>query len=426
MIVAVTTRSKLRGLRFFPAMLVATIRARRQLARTRGIVRWASVITSPTEFWTLTVWTNVQEMQEFMRSGAHGEVMWRMPRWLSSFWLARWRPGRWEVGAWDGVALASADGETAAPAVGGGEGLEFVLRAAEAGALTYEQSALVRRSRARLAGLGGIVVRIAASPASLPAALLELHRLRRALAEDPAVIRVVVGPARFRDAYLFALSSDGPSLRAVLDGHWARRVRGRWGERLWALEWIPENEFGHWDGIRMRSFRRMRRGREAAVDPRALFVENLAEMLTIEQTLAEEALPQLREQVAEKHFREALDEHIEQTRGHVANVERVFEQIGEKPRRATSYALDGLLRQHEEGIGEIDGSALRDLFAASSAAHTEHLEISAYHSLITLATVLGEPDVVRLLEQNLHEEEEALEKVEKAIPERLTGELAPA
>jgi ferritin-like metal-binding protein YciE len=409
-LVAVTTRSKLRGLRFFPAMYVATVRARRQLARTRGIVSWASVIGSPTEFWTLTVWTGVHELQEFMRSGAHGEVMWRMPRWLRSFWLARWRPAT----------------RTVAAAGGPDEGAEFVLRAIEAGALTYEQSALVRRSRARLAGLGGIVVRIAGSPVSLPAALLELHRLRRALAEDPAVIRVVVGAARFRDAYLFALSSDGASLRAVLDGEWARRARERWGDRLWALEWVPENEFGHWDGMRMRSFRRMRPGREAAVDPRALFVENLAEMLTIEQTLAEEALPQLREQVAEKHFREALDEHIEQTRGHVANVERVFEQIGEKPRRATSYALDGLLRQHEEGIGEIEQSALRDLFAASSAAHTEHLEISAYHSLITLANILGEPEVVRLLERNLHDEEDALEKVEKSIPERLTGQLAPA
>jgi hypothetical protein len=65
----------------------------------------------------------------------------------------------------------------------------------------------------------------------------------------------VVGAARFRDAYLFALSSDGASLLAVLDGDWAQRARGRWAERLWALEWVPENEFGHWDGVRMRSLR---------------------------------------------------------------------------------------------------------------------------------------------------------------------------
>ena len=180
MVVAVTTRSKLRSVRFFPAMLVATIRARRQLARTRGIVRWASVVASPTEFWTLTVWTSVHELQEFMRSGAHGEVMWQMPRWLRSFWLARWRPGGAEVGAWDGLELADTGvGATVAPPAAVAESAEFVLRALETGTLTYAQSALVRRSRAQLAGVGGIAVRIAASPISLPSALRDLRRLRR-------------------------------------------------------------------------------------------------------------------------------------------------------------------------------------------------------------------------------------------------------
>ena len=162
------------------------------------------------------------------------------------------------------------------------------------------------------------------------------------------------------------------------------------------------------------------------MDPRALFVQNLAEMLTIEQTLADEVLPRLREQVAEKHFREALAEHLEQTREHVANLEQVFDKIGERRQRAVSHSLEGLRRQHADGIRTIEDPALRDLFNASSAAHTEHLEISAYHSLITLANILGEPGAVRLLERNLHDEEEALAKVEKSIPERLTGELAPA
>jgi ferritin-like metal-binding protein YciE len=162
------------------------------------------------------------------------------------------------------------------------------------------------------------------------------------------------------------------------------------------------------------------------VEPRDLFVALLGEMLTVEQTLADEVLPELREQVVDKHFREAVEEHIEQTRGHVDNVARVFAEIGEQPEREPSPALEGLRRQHDALVGRIDVPALRDLFNASAAAHTEHHEISAYHSLITLATILGEPEAVRLLEQNLHEEEETLEKLEKAIPERLTAELAPA
>jgi ferritin-like metal-binding protein YciE len=157
-----------------------------------------------------------------------------------------------------------------------------------------------------------------------------------------------------------------------------------------------------------------------------LFIHQLSELLTVEQTLADEVLPDLREQVAEKHFREALDEHLAQTREHVSNLVRVFETIGANAHEVPSHGLGGLQRQHDDVVPEIQDPVLRDLFNASSAAHTEHLEISAYHSAITLANILGEPEAVRLLERNLHDEEEALEKVEKSIPERLSGELAPA
>ena len=146
-------------------------------------------------------------------------------------------------------------------------------------------------------------------------------------------------------------------------------------------------------------------------------------MLYVEQTLAEEVLPKLREQVDERHFREAVEEHIVHTREHVANVQTVFVVLEAKVEVGKSPPLDGLTRQHEELAHRIAGSEVRDLFHASSAAHTEHLEISAYHSLITLAALLGEPRAVQLLEHNLRQEEDVLEKVEKVIPERLTTRL---
>ena len=149
-------------------------------------------------------------------------------------------------------------------------------------------------------------------------------------------------------------------------------------------------------------------------------------MLEVERTLAEEVLPDLFVQARSKHLREALEEHITQTRGHLANVEHVFEELNAKPATTASHGLSGLRRQHEEALGGVAALALRDLLHAAAAAHTEHYEISAYHSLITAAEMLGEPEAIRLLEQNLHEEEEALEKLEKAIPEKLSEELVRA
>jgi ferritin-like metal-binding protein YciE len=162
------------------------------------------------------------------------------------------------------------------------------------------------------------------------------------------------------------------------------------------------------------------------VDVRDLFLINLSEMLDIEQTLAEKVLPELREETTEKHLREAIEAHIVQTHTHVANIERVFASLKEKPRRRTSRGLEGLRRQHEEVASQIDPPAVRDLLNAASAAHTEHYEISAYHALITTASMLGEPEVVEILEENLHDEEETLAKLEKSIPERLSPRLAPA
>ena len=162
------------------------------------------------------------------------------------------------------------------------------------------------------------------------------------------------------------------------------------------------------------------------MDLRGVFLNDLGELLEVERTLLQDVLPDLVVQSRNSHLREAFEKHITETRRHVQNVEQVFEQLGEKPRTVRSHGLEGLRRQHEESLGGVAGLTLRDVIHAGAAAHTEHYEISAYHSLIHAAELLGEPEAVHLLEQNLHDEEEALEKLEKSIPEKLSEELIRA
>jgi ferritin-like metal-binding protein YciE len=162
------------------------------------------------------------------------------------------------------------------------------------------------------------------------------------------------------------------------------------------------------------------------MDLRDVLIASLRELLDVEQQLAHRVLPELLEQTTEKRFREALAEHLEQTHQHVLNVQRVFECFDTEPEATKSWGLEGLRRQHDELAVRIGRPELRDIFNAASAAHTEHYEISAYHSLITTAAILGEPEAVRVLELNLHDEEEALAKLEKSIPERLSLQLAKA
>src|SRR6266581_2461093 len=85
-------------------MLLARRRIARQLAHQPGLVRYASGVSTPTEFFTLTVWENRESMQRFMQTGAHEQLMWQFTTWTSSFWGMRWEPGAGsdELGAWDG------------------------------------------------------------------------------------------------------------------------------------------------------------------------------------------------------------------------------------------------------------------------------------------------------------------------------------
>jgi ferritin-like metal-binding protein YciE len=145
--------------------------------------------------------------------------------------------------------------------------------------------------------------------------------------------------------------------------------------------------------------------------PRELFLHELGDILYVEQRLIDEVLPKLIEEVKNDEFRKGLERHLEQTRGHVTNVEQVFDTLGERPEAEKCIGFEGLKAEHDELVGEASGD-LVDLVDAGAAARTEHYEIAAYSGLIEMARALGESEAVGLLEENLKEEREALREVE--------------
>jgi ferritin-like metal-binding protein YciE len=151
----------------------------------------------------------------------------------------------------------------------------------------------------------------------------------------------------------------------------------------------------------------------AITAPRDLLVTELKAMLYVEQKQADEVLPELATEVSDSDFKQSLREHAEQTKQHVANLERIFELLGEEPKPDKSHAVDGLTAQHDKLAKNIEVPQLRDVFDAGAAAKTEYLEIAAYESLITTAESLGETEIVSLLEENLDDEKQALQQVKK-------------
>jgi ferritin-like metal-binding protein YciE len=143
---------------------------------------------------------------------------------------------------------------------------------------------------------------------------------------------------------------------------------------------------------------------------RDLLLEELATLLTVEETLAKMVLPQLAEQIQDDELKQAVQEHLTQTRGHVGNVKECFAALGEKPYGRPALGLDGLRKQRESTVSDVV-PALRGGLNCSAAMGTEHYEINQYEAAIRLSEQLGETQVSERLRANLAQEVAALEKL---------------
>jgi ferritin-like metal-binding protein YciE len=155
--------------------------------------------------------------------------------------------------------------------------------------------------------------------------------------------------------------------------------------------------------------------------PRDLFLHELGDILDVERKLVGEVLPKLIGEVQDEKFRKGLQKHLEETKGHITNVEQVFDELGEQPKVEECIGFEGLKREQEKLVGEASED-LVDLVNTGAAARTEHYEIASYSGLIEMARALGEQNAVALLDENLKNEKQTLrevESVEKTLRDQL-------
>lgn len=159
-------------------------------------------------------------------------------------------------------------------------------------------------------------------------------------------------------------------------------------------------------------------------NPRELFLHELGDILYVERKLVDEVLPRLIDEVQDEELRTGLESHLEDTRGHVQNVEKVFAELGETPKAETCIGFEGLKKEHDQLVRQATPELI-DSVDLGAAARTESYEIAAYEGLRRMAKGLGEDRAVDLLDRNLAEEKEALRLVEK-IATRVSKESAQA
>lgn len=138
----------------------------------------------------------------------------------------------------------------------------------------------------------------------------------------------------------------------------------------------------------------------------ALYLEQLRDLYSAEQQIIK-ALPKLRKSCTHEELGEAFDTHLEQTREQVVRLERIFEDLGEKPTGKFCKGMEGLIAEANELLGEDAEPDVLDAGMISSVQHVEHYEMAGYGTARTYAEMLGFEEHQQLLQQTLNEEEEA-------------------
>jgi ferritin-like metal-binding protein YciE len=159
----------------------------------------------------------------------------------------------------------------------------------------------------------------------------------------------------------------------------------------------------------------------AVTSPEQLFEHGLQDMYYAEKTLTN-VLPKLADEAKDSELSRAFTSHHKQTEKHVANLERVFKELGKTPQAKPCAGIEGIKQEHEEFMKETGpGSKMADAFLTGAASRTEHYEIAAYTDLVSQARALGKREVVTLLQENLKQEKDTLKKVETISKRLLKG-----
>jgi ferritin-like metal-binding protein YciE len=144
-----------------------------------------------------------------------------------------------------------------------------------------------------------------------------------------------------------------------------------------------------------------------------LFEHELKDILGGEQALVD-ALEQMAEETSDREIKKAYLQHRKETQGHIKRIEKIFRSLGQKPEAESCPGIEGLIKEKKVFMREKPTEELLEFFNVGAAQKVERYEITSYESLIDMADKLGLSDAVELLEENLQEEEAALNKL-KAI-----------
>jgi ferritin-like metal-binding protein YciE len=141
----------------------------------------------------------------------------------------------------------------------------------------------------------------------------------------------------------------------------------------------------------------------------SLYLDEIKDLYDAENRIVK-ALPKLAEASTNPMLRDAFNEHLQVSRGHVKRLETIFADLGEKASGKTCNGIKGIIDEGSDAL-DYDAGSMKDAALIGGAQRVEHYEIAAYGTARTWAEHLGRTADVQLLDQTLQEEKEADRKL---------------
>ena len=133
-----------------------------------------------------------------------------------------------------------------------------------------------------------------------------------------------------------------------------------------------------------------------------IFLHTLKDVYYAENAIVK-ALPNVAKAAQDAKLKEAAEKHLEETKGQIETLKKVFKSIGKSAEGEKCDAIEGLIKETDGLIKEASGTALNaGLLAACQA--VEHYEISRYGSLREWPKQLGHEEAHTLLSEILDQE----------------------
>ncbi|MEX2644544.1 MAG: ferritin-like domain-containing protein [Acetobacterales bacterium] len=143
-----------------------------------------------------------------------------------------------------------------------------------------------------------------------------------------------------------------------------------------------------------------------------LFIHGVQDVYYAEQRIVE-SLPKMADAVDSEELEQAFRSHLEETRGHVERLEKVFANLDMKPKGTKCPAIEGIIKESKEIMSEVKDKETLTAAILADAQAVEHYEIARYGTLCEWAKLLGEDDSHKLLQETLEEEKDADQKLNK-------------